>query len=142
MLTKLPDMTGFVILSIISKQRHLHEKPIFPRFGTVKFRSRHFPSVASPAFSELQQNVTGKEHLQVAKRQLKQMDPDNEATQQMPALMKDAGGSGETLHQVTDAFFKGIPRNPNGNLIAKYDNSPLSNLSGYVQSCGLNFTTC
>lgn len=97
MLTKLPDMTGFVILSIISKW-HLHEKPIFPRLGTVRFRSRHFPSVASLAFSELQQNVTGKEHLQVAKRQLEQMDPDNEATQQTPALIKDAGGSRETLH--------------------------------------------
>lgn len=96
MLTKLPDMTDFVILSIT--KRHLHEKPIFPRLGTVRFRSRHFPSVASPAFSELQQNVAGKEHLQVAKKQLEQMDPDNEATQQTPALIKDAGGSGETPH--------------------------------------------
>lgn len=50
------------------------------------------------AVSELQQNVTGEEHLQVAKRQLEQMDPDNKATQQTPAPIKDAGGSGKTPH--------------------------------------------
>lgn len=67
--------------------------------------------------------------------------PNNMATQQMPTLRMQEEVDG-TWHSVTDPAFKDVLRNPNGSLIVKYGNSPPSSLSGYVQSCKLNFTTC
>lgn len=92
-------MTGFVIFLYHQQVGGICMRNQFFQgwglLGSAATTSHLWPA---QAVSELQQNVTGKEHLQVAKRQLEQMDPDNKATLQTPALIKDAGGSGETLH--------------------------------------------
>lgn len=70
----------------------MHEKPISPRLGAARLTSHLWPARAfSGAVAEHDRK---KKHLQVAKRQLEQMDPDNKATQQMPVLIKDAEGRG------------------------------------------------